>query len=378
MAETPTISIAMATYNGARFLRQQLESLAAQDCLPTELVISDDASSDDTAAIVEAFARDAPFAVRWLGSNETRLGAKGNFMRAAVQCRSELISFCDQDDVWYPRKLASAVEALRDPGIILFTHAARLIDAEGAPLGFLRKPIEPASITPAQRTPPWLFWHGFVMTFRRRLLDFAPFWDRPWDPADPAKRDDHDTWFGLLSAVLGNQAYCSEPLADYRQHGRNVYGYKDEAQTFFRRLRSQLEDRHAVYADLSDECGRRARILDAIAAWSETTPTEAASASKGARSYRTLAALYETRAKLYTAGAAARVRAMASLIGSHAYDGAGEWTFGGKALLKDAALGLAFAPLTARYGVKGADGDPTCRSGLHRVPNGRPALQTTT
>ena len=209
------------------------------------------------------------------------------------------------------------------------------------------------------------------MTFRRRLLDFASFWDRPWDETDPARRDDHDTWFGFLAAIFGNQAYCDEPLADYRQHGRNVYGHKDEAPSFLRRLRSQLEDRHGVYADLANESAKRARILDEIAAWPDTTKAEARSAVTGAGSYRTLARLYGARAELYTAGAAGRARAMASLIRSHAYDGAGDWTFGAKALLKDAALGLAFAPLTARYGVKGADGDPTCRSGSHRIPAGR-------
>ena len=136
-----------------------------------------------------------------------------------------------------------------------------------------------------------------------------------------------------------------------------------------RRLRSRLEDRRGVYAQLSSLAGQRARVLDAIAAWQHATPEEKLSAGTGAVAYRTLAALYEARTRLYTSGAAGRVRAMASLIGGHAYDGAGEWSFGSKALLKDAALGLAFAPLTARYGVKGADGDPSCRSGSHRLPS---------
>src|SRR5262249_24814222 len=74
------ISVAMATYNGARFIRQQLESLAQQTLLPHELVVRDDVSTDRTLSIVEEFSRHAPFPVR-IHKNDVRLGYPDNFMR---------------------------------------------------------------------------------------------------------------------------------------------------------------------------------------------------------------------------------------------------------------------------------------------------------
>lgn len=92
------ISVAMATYNGAAYLEQQLESLANQVLHPGELVVTDDGSSDGTLALIEDFARRAPFPVR-LVRNEARLGYRGNFIKTSTICGCELIAFCDQDDV---------------------------------------------------------------------------------------------------------------------------------------------------------------------------------------------------------------------------------------------------------------------------------------
>src|SRR5688572_16778447 len=102
-----SISIAMATYNGATFLRQQLDSIAAQTVPPIEIHIGDDGSTDNTESIVAAFATRAPFPVRFF-RNDNRLGYGANFIRTAQRCAGEWIAFCDQDDVWSPGKLAWA------------------------------------------------------------------------------------------------------------------------------------------------------------------------------------------------------------------------------------------------------------------------------
>ena len=87
-----SVSVAMATYNGQKHIRRQLDSLAAQSQVPTELVITDDRSADETVPVIDAFAKTAPFPVN-VYRNETRLGYRANFMRAASLCRSELIAF---------------------------------------------------------------------------------------------------------------------------------------------------------------------------------------------------------------------------------------------------------------------------------------------
>src|SRR5512146_482570 len=94
----------MATFNGAAFLEQQLETLSAQTRAPCELVVSDDGSTDDTIAILERFARTALFEVQIVPNTGAR-GFAGNFLHAASLCRGSLVAWCDQDDVWSPVKL---------------------------------------------------------------------------------------------------------------------------------------------------------------------------------------------------------------------------------------------------------------------------------
>lgn len=105
------ISIAMALYNGERFVREQLDSFTNQTRLPDELVVSDDASTDRGVEVVRDFAARAPFPVRLLG-NEVNVGCTKNFERAIRECNGDIIFTSDFDDVWYPDRLATMEAAL--------------------------------------------------------------------------------------------------------------------------------------------------------------------------------------------------------------------------------------------------------------------------
>lgn len=105
------LSVALCTYNGARYLREQLDSIALQTRQPDEMVVCDDRSSDGSVEIVEAFAADAPFPVR-LCVNEEGLGATKNFERAMGLCEGDYIALSDQDDVWLPNKLEITFNAM--------------------------------------------------------------------------------------------------------------------------------------------------------------------------------------------------------------------------------------------------------------------------
>jgi len=96
-------SVALCTYNGERFLSQQLASLAAQTVLPDELVVCDDASTDASMRVVEDFAKNAPFSVR-IFRNPNNLGYVKNFEQAIGLCSKEIIFLCDQDDDWEKKK----------------------------------------------------------------------------------------------------------------------------------------------------------------------------------------------------------------------------------------------------------------------------------
>jgi len=165
------VSVAMATYNGQKFIREQLDSLAAQRHIPSELVITDDASSDKTVAIVQQFAKAAPFPVH-LHRHYERVGYRANFMQTARHCASELIAFCDQDDIWSPRKLALCVEPFRDPAVLLTYHNADVVTEAGERIGcldhFASPPITPPlSLCPIRQMGSQL---GFTEVFRRSIL----------------------------------------------------------------------------------------------------------------------------------------------------------------------------------------------------------------
>src|SRR5467141_2319930 len=124
------ISVAMCTYNGARFLPEQLESMAAQTRLPGELVVCDDRSTDESVEIVRNFARAAPFPVR-LEMNEENLGSTKNFEKAIELCQGEIIALADQDDVWRPEKLSCIAGVLEpDDRIGAIFSDAELIDED--------------------------------------------------------------------------------------------------------------------------------------------------------------------------------------------------------------------------------------------------------
>jgi glycosyltransferase involved in cell wall biosynthesis len=135
MTTRPKISIAMATYNGERFIEEQLASLAAQTRLPDELVVSDDGSQDGTLERVRIFAAQAPFPVRILRDHPGR-GVLDNFDRVIAACQGDIVFPCDQDDVWLPRKLSEMAGALaRHPSAAMVISNSELVDERLRPIG---------------------------------------------------------------------------------------------------------------------------------------------------------------------------------------------------------------------------------------------------
>jgi len=102
MKKYAKVSVALATYNGERFLAKQMDSLLAQDYPNLEIVISDDCSTDGTWDILQSYASRDP-RIRLL-PREKNLGYVQNFIRVFQSCQGELISPCDHDDIWYPQK----------------------------------------------------------------------------------------------------------------------------------------------------------------------------------------------------------------------------------------------------------------------------------
>ncbi|NHN83948.1 glycosyltransferase [Acetobacter musti] len=220
-----TISIAMATYNGALFLEEQLRSLAEQSFLPYELVVCDDGSRDETIDILRNFAQSSPFPVRIL-QNETNLGYADNFMKASALCEGDYVAFCDQDDIWNSEKLEVAANAFINSQVMLFSHGCQLISASGAALRDPEYVIPDGCYRLADLDPLNAFF-GFSCVFRRSLLALWDSGKRPIDLISDGRLLAHDRWIYFLATSTGLVVYNSRPLALYRQHGNNFAGSEE-------------------------------------------------------------------------------------------------------------------------------------------------------
>jgi glycosyltransferase involved in cell wall biosynthesis len=361
---TPAVSIAMATYNGAKYLRAQLDSLAAQTVAPCELVITDDGSTDATEQIVRDFGRAAPFPVRW-HRNAERLGYKGNFVRAAGLCRAEVIAFCDQDDIWHADKLerVAAVFA-RDPEVLLAYHNARIFSDDGSRDElFYATPPGPA-VAHRMTVPPWHFSHGFTQAMRKCVAPAGRFWPRSLDMYHLEQRCGHDVFFFHVASACGKIAYIDAPLVSYRQHAANVTGVGERAApALLERWRARLEDRAGTYGYLARVAQSYADILTAFAADPDVAEALRPLAAEAALRWLDLERLYGARARVCGDGSLAqRMEAFGSLLKADSYGDGGQWSFGRKALLKDFVLGVLGAPLVHRFGYASSNGDPACRS----------------
>lgn len=227
MGRALSISVVLCTHNGAAYIREQVESVLREN--PSELVLGDDASSDDTVAIVEelvAAHRGAGGATELVvRRHDPALGVVANFADALAHARGELIALSDQDDVWHEGKLARLAALFdADPALELVHTDARLVDAAGATTGLTL--LQALEATPGERAGlergdafATLLRRNLVtgatVMLRRRVLDAAAPFPDTWV---------HDEWLAMIASALGTLRLLSEPLIDYRQHGANQIG----------------------------------------------------------------------------------------------------------------------------------------------------------
>lgn len=206
------VSIAMATYNGAQYLREQLDSLAAQTRPPDELVVTDDGSTDSTLEILADFAKSAPFPVR-LFENPINLGYNKNFEKAAKLCTGDIVFFCDQDDVWLPQKIDTVVnEFCRSKDIMVVMNDANVTDSLLNPKGFTQfYNIRLSGLTLEY------FNTGCCSAHRKCWQELAlPL---------PDEAPYFDMWINLFAKDCGLALFIPRPLQLYRRHGENASDY---------------------------------------------------------------------------------------------------------------------------------------------------------
>jgi|GEM_PF-732012 glycosyltransferase involved in cell wall biosynthesis len=232
----PMVSIVMATYNGEKFLREQIESILSQLYYPFEFIVFDDCSTDGSPGILEEYQVQGKLRVF---RNESNLGYVKNFERAIQAAKGELIALADQDDVWDPSKLHRLTQQI---GQHLLIHSdARLIDENGFEIASSFEESASKMTIPHNMTEAILngFVTGCTCLFKRQLLDLAlPF---------PEKLYIHDKWLGVLAFSNGGLTYLKEPLIDYRQHIQNNIGAVQPTVSLFGKIGKLLRGNQGAY-----------------------------------------------------------------------------------------------------------------------------------
>jgi glycosyltransferase involved in cell wall biosynthesis len=332
-----TVSIAMATYNGTRFIAQQLESFTRQTVLPSELVITDDCSTDDTLALIAAFAARAPFPVR-VERNAKQLGFRANFMKAAGLCQSEFIAFADQDDVWLPDKLETCLAAFTDDDILLAYHNLTVVSGELRPLGTFDRSGAPQAVNPPNSIDPSLFILGMTLVVRSHLRRFSGYWPEASNIFDASELEAHDQWFFFLASCMGSIAYITKPLALYRRHGENTTVWGGNLGVPSRIDNLKATDLPSLRSrEIS--AGKRAYILERLQ--NELAEPQKARVKAAAIGYRKFETSYRLRQKLYTSGNIfSRTRQLIASLCAGVYLPRTQWGSGRKAFVRDIVRGV--------------------------------------
>ena len=204
------ISVCMATYNGERFLREQLSSILSQLGNVDEIVLVDDSSTDETVHIAEKFS-DSRIRIFRQARN---CGVLKTFERALEEAGGEIIFLADQDDIWRPNKVSKIMSLFSDrPDLSLVLSDSFIVDARGQIISetrFRSGRFHSSALQNFIRNR----YLGCAMAFRRSILGYClPF---------PCDIPMHDMWIGIVNQFVGKTAFINEPLMSYRRHDRNA------------------------------------------------------------------------------------------------------------------------------------------------------------
>jgi glycosyltransferase involved in cell wall biosynthesis len=205
------LSVCMATCNGSRFIRAQLESILPQLGPDDELIVSDDGSTDDTTEIVRGYGDPR---IRLLTGNRFSSPVR-NFEHALDHARGRIIVLSDQDDIWFPGRLALVHQHLDSEvdRVSLIMMDGEIIDADGVCSGASIFDVNCAGAGILKNVFDNTY-SGCCLAFTRALLEIAlPF---------PGRIPMHDMWLGLLAEIFGRVEFVPVRTIGYRRHAANT------------------------------------------------------------------------------------------------------------------------------------------------------------
>lgn len=221
------ISIALATYFGGKYIKEQLISISNQTRLPDEIIICDDASTDSTKKILEEFKNNVNFKCE-IHHNKTNRGTGYTFKKAIDFCNGDIIFFCDQDDIWALNKIEKVESAfINNPEVEYIISNAKIVDEFSSPLGYTlwdQKRISDKSKKEDYIKNPFmtLFKHnlitGMSTAVSSKIIKLG---------AKKPPEINHDAWYIYLAALHGYKGLLIEDLlVSYRQHDKQQFGSK--------------------------------------------------------------------------------------------------------------------------------------------------------
>jgi glycosyltransferase involved in cell wall biosynthesis len=206
MKQSPLVSIALCTYNGAKYLADQLDTLVHQTYKAIEIVVVDDCSTDATIQILNDHAARYPQITVY--KNESNLGFTGNFEKAVKLCKGEFIALCDQDDLWDLQKIELQVDAIKDN--VFVYHDSEFIHEDGSPMN--KKVSDIMNLYRGGEPEVFLFFNcvsGHSILMKKELLAGAL----------PLKQSYfHDWWLAYVATNIGTIDFIPQCLVKYRQH----------------------------------------------------------------------------------------------------------------------------------------------------------------
>lgn len=219
--------VAICTYNGAAYLKEQLDSISSQTIKPKQVVLSDDGSTDGTIAVVKNWKANIadPLNIQTtIIENQSPLGITKNFEQACSRLTTDIIFLSDQDDIWPPDKASMFMEKFKIKRILLAHSNAELIGANGEKF----KPTLFESLRFTKREKRLIeekkFFDiylsrnivtGAACAFRRQLFELSRPFPEYWL---------HDEWLAAVASISGKIELINTPLLKYRQHGMNTIG----------------------------------------------------------------------------------------------------------------------------------------------------------
>jgi glycosyltransferase involved in cell wall biosynthesis len=266
MKEHFKVSIAMTTYNGERYIEQQLYSILKQTREPDEVVIFDDRSNDKTADIISEFIKKNGLNNWIVKINEENIGFISNFYKAIEKTSGDIVFLCDQDDVWHTDKVEKILlYFIENEDIKILNTGFRKIDQKGEILPTKLKFNRSNNNLIKQRIGKdrlkkfgldYIIWKnispGCTAAFSKDCKDFFI--------KNHTNLCPHDWELNLFGAVLGGLYFYDEPLIDYRIHSGNTTGLADI--NIKERLRISVKDPRIESAE--SEFHRACAYVDSV------------------------------------------------------------------------------------------------------------------